>query len=201
MAASGVSACKHDLPECGGFYHLQAPIYENKKNIDNLVKDADNLIHSSTSGKVGAFLFEPLQGYGGIHVLPNDYLNKMSDLTKENGGYVIADEIQTGIGRMGETYWAYEMSGVEPDMVVTAKGLGCGFPISAIVAKESILDKYDEQGKFVFSTYGANPVCAAAAGAVLDVIEEENIQGRALELGKLVDKYLNNIFDNFNDCI
>ncbi len=201
MAASGGYACRHDLPECGSIYHLQAPIYEHKNNVDGLIKMAKTVIQSSTSNKVGAFVFEPLQGYGGIHVLPNDYIHKMSKLTREHGGYVIADEIQTGFGRMGETYWAYEMSGIEPDIVVTAKGLGCGFPISAVVAKESIFDKFNDTGKFVFSTYGANPVCAAAANAVLDVIEEEKIQERAMKLGKLLDKNLNYIKNNFDGCI
>ena len=201
MAASGVSACKHDLPECGGVFHLQAPIYEYKDNIDGLIDQAKTLINSSTSGKVSSFLFEPLQGYGGIHVLPNDYINKMAKLTRESGGYVIADEIQTGYGRMGESYWAYEMSGVEPDMVVIAKGLGCGFPISAVVAKESIFDSFNQTGKFIFSTYGANPVSAAAANAVLDIIEEENIQNNALELGKVIHDYLHNIANTFKNCI
>jgi len=70
-------------------------------------------------------------------------------------------------------------------MVVVAKGLGCGFPISAVVARESVFLKFNELGKFVFSTYGANPVCAAAACAVLDVVQEEKIQERALHLGKV----------------
>ena len=102
---------------------------------------------------------------------------------------------------MGESYWAYEMSGVEPDMVVIAKGLGCGFPISAVVAKESIFDSFNQTGKFIFSTYGANPVSAAAANAVLDIIEEENIQNNALELGKVIHDYLHNIANTFKNCI
>ena len=173
MGASGGSACRHDLPECGGILHLQSPIYQHKNNVDGLVEQAETVINSSTSGKVGAFIFEALQGYGGIHVLPNDYIRKMTALTHARGGYVIADEIQTGFGRMGKKYWAFEMADIEPDIVVVAKGLGCGFPISAIVAKESVFDKFNDTGKFIFSTYGANPVSAAAACAVLDVIEEE----------------------------
>ena len=201
MAASGGKACKHDLPECGFVYHLQAPTYQHKDNVDGLVDMAETMIASSTSGNVGAFLFEPLQGFGGIHVLPYDYINKMADLTREHGGLVIADEIQTGFGRMGEKFWAYEMSGVEPDMVIVAKGLGCGFPISAVVAKESVFDSFLNTGKFVFSTYGANPVCAAAGCAVLDVLEEEGFQAHAHELGQLVDKNLNYVHDNYPGCI
>lgn len=200
MAASGGKACRHDLPETGGIFHLQAPIYQHKENIDGLIDMAQGVINSSTKGQIGAFLFEPLQGFGGIHVLPYDYLQKMAKLTHEHGGLVIADEIQTGYGRMGETYWAYEMSGVEPDMVIAAKGLGCGFPISAVVAKESVFDSFKDTGKFVFSTYGANPVCAAAACAVLDVIKEEKIQERAHRLGKIVSKNLNYIQDTYEGC-
>lgn len=201
MAASGTKACRHDLPECGGMYHLQAPIYHHKDNIDGLVDMARSTIGSSTSGQVGGFIFEALQGYGGIHVLPNEYLQKMTELVHEHDGYVIADEIQTGFGRMGESYWAYEMADIEPDIVVAAKGLGCGWPISAVVAKQSVFEKLNETGKFVFSTYGANPVCAAAAGAVLDVVKEEQIQERAFVLGQVVSKHLNNISDTFEGCI
>lgn len=200
MAASGGKACRHDLPECGGIFHLQAPIYEHKDNVDTLVDMARTTISASTSGHIGAFLFEPVQGYGGIHVLPADYLQKMAKVTHEHGGLVIADEIQTGYGRMGEKYWAYEMSGVEPDMVIVAKGLGCGFPISAVVAKESVFDKFLETDKFIFSTYGANPVCAAAACAVLDVLEEEKVQERAFELGKVVEQHLTALQENYEDC-
>jgi len=102
MAASGTKACRHDLPENGGIFHLQSPIYEFKNQVDMLVDLARGVIGSSTAGQVGGFLFEPLQGYGGIHVLPAEYIQKMSALTREHGGLVIADEIQTGFGRMGE---------------------------------------------------------------------------------------------------
>jgi len=201
MGASGGSACRHDLPECGGIFHLQSPIYKHKFNVRSLVEQAETVIGSSTSGKVGAFIFEMLQGYGGIHVLPNDYVQKMTALTHACGGYVIADEIQTGFGRMGKKYWAFEMAGIEPDIVVVAKGLGCGFPISAVVAKESVFDKFDATGKFVFSTYGANPVSAAAACAVLDVIEEENVQEHAQRMGAVIFAHLNHVRKTFPECI
>ena len=200
MAASGVHACRHDLPECGAIHHLPAPIYEQKQNSASLVSMARSTIQSATSNKVAAFLFEPLQGYGGIHVLPAEYVQGMAELTHEHGGYVVADEIQTGFGRMGEAYWGYEMSGIEPDIVVIAKGLGCGFPISAVVAKESVFDRFDATEKFVFSTYGANPVSAAAACAVLDVIEEEKVQERVLRLGKIVDRNLHEVLNRFDGC-
>ena len=201
MGVTGGKGCRHNLPETGGIYHLQAPIYEHKHNIDQLVSMAETTINSSTSGKIGGFIFETLQGYGGIHVLPEEYLQKMTELVHKAGGNVIADEIQTGFGRMGKSYWAYEMSGIEPDIITVAKGLGCGFPISAVVAKESVFKHNDDTGKFVFSTYGANPVSAAAACAVLDVVKEERIQEHAHAMGQVVEKHLMYVMDNFDGCI
>jgi len=201
MGVTGVKACRHDLPETHGIHHLQAPIYEFKDEIDKLISMAETTINSATSGKISAFIFEVLQGYGGIHVLPDDYLRKMSNLIHKYGGLVIADEVQTGYGRMGKSFWAFQMSGIEPDIIVTAKGLGCGFPISAVIAKESVFKNFNETGKFVFSTYGANPVSAAAACAVLDVIRDEKIQERAGYLGDLVKKHLMFVMQTFDLCI
>jgi alanine-glyoxylate transaminase/(R)-3-amino-2-methylpropionate-pyruvate transaminase len=201
MGVTGGKGCRHDFPETGGIFHLQAPIYEHRHDVDRLVSMAETTINSSTSGKIGAFIFETLQGYGGIHVLPEEYIQKMSALVHNYGGYVIADEIQTGFGRMGKAYWAFEMSGIEPDIVITAKGLGCGFPISALIAKESIFKTFNDTGKYIFSTYGANPVSAAAACAVLDVVKDEKIQERAFALGKVVEKLLSFIKNSFEGII
>jgi len=201
MSASGVNACKHNLPENAGFYHLQAPIHQYKDKVDMLVDMAEETIKASTNGKIGGWLVESLQGYGGIHVLDFNYMKKMAKLTHKYGGYVIADEIQTGFGRMGSHFWAFEMSGLEPDIVTIAKGLGCGFPISAVVVRESIFNKFSAHNKFIFSTYGANPVCAAAACAVLDVVKEEKIQERAFRLGKVVSKLLHYVHDSFDGCL
>lgn len=125
----------------------------------------------------------------------------MAELTHAHGGYVIADEIQTGLGRMGKAYWSYEMAGVEPDIICIAKGLGCGHPISAVVAKESVFAKFNQTGKFVFSTYGANPMSAAAACAVLDTVQIEKVQEHAAAMGEVVSKHLHYVMDNFDGCI
>jgi alanine-glyoxylate transaminase/(R)-3-amino-2-methylpropionate-pyruvate transaminase len=201
MGVTGVKACKHELPETSNIHFLQAPIYEHKNQVDNLVSMADTLINSATTGKIAGFIFEALQGYGGIHVLPHDYLQKMTKLVHNHGGLVIADEVQTGFGRMGKSYWAYEMSDIEPDIITIAKGLGCGFPISAVICKESVFNKFNSTGKFIFSTYGANPVSAAAACAVLDVVRDEKVQERTLHLGTIVSKHLHYVMDNFEGCI
>lgn len=201
MGVSGVKACRHDLPETHAIHHLQAPIYEFKDDIDKLISMAETTINSATTGKICGFIFEVLQGYGGIHVLPEEYLRRMTALTHKYGGLVIADEVQTGYGRMGKSFWAFQMSGIEPDIIVTAKGLGCGFPISAVIAKESVFRKFNESGKFIFSTYGANPVSAAAACAVLDVIRDEKIQEHADFLGSVVNKHLTYVMNTFDLCV
>lgn len=201
MGVTGSKACRHDLPETQSIHFLQAPIYEHKHQVDNLVSMADTLINSSTAGKIGGFIFETLQGYGGIHVLPKDYLQKMTTLVHKHGGLIIADEVQTGFGRMGKTFWAFELAEIEPDIITIAKGLGCGFPISAVICKESVFAKYNATNKFIFSTYGANPVSCAAACAVLDVVRDEKIQERAFYLGTIVSKHLHYVMNNFEGCI
>jgi len=176
MGCSGTAACRHPFPETGGILHLPSPINlpageaERSQAVTALVQSARDTVMSSTCGKVSSFIFEPLQGYGGIHVLPPEYLQQMSEVTRQHGGLVIADEIQTGLGRMGHpNFWGYQMSGIEPDVVIVGKGLGNGFPISAVVCKESVFARFAETKKFIFSTYGANCVAAAVASEVLDV--------------------------------
>ena len=195
MAVSGITSCKHDFPETGLIHHVPAPITKSTPeeyiNPSTAFECAKRTINSSTSGKIAGFIFEAVQGYGGIHVIDNKYLQNMEKLTRNHGGYVIADEVQSGLGRMGSCYWSFEMSGVVPDIVTIAKGLGNGMPISAIVAKESVFDKYLENtGKFIFSTYGGNSLATTVAKEVLSIIEDENIQEHSLELGKYIRKVL-----------
>ncbi len=208
--------CRFDSMPCtNNIYHLDAPIYDNASldRVDGLIQQAEQTIlekcttttttttSSDANGDANAdgdvtkpgtagFIFETLQGYGGIHVLSNEYLQKMTKLVHQYGGLVIADEIQTGLGRMGETFWAYEMSSIEPDIVITAKGLGNGFPISAIICKESIFSKFNSNNKFIFSTYGANAVSCAVGCTVIDIIQNNHIQQSCLKLGSLLQKML-----------
>jgi len=147
MGACGIHHCKHALPETQHMHHLAAPIYEDKGKSEELLRQARLTIESSTENCMAGFLFEQVQGYGGIHILEKEYVQGMAALTKEYGGVVIADEIQSGLGRMGTHYWSYEMSEIEPDIVVVAKGLSNGHPLSAVVAKKSLFDQYMEKNK------------------------------------------------------
>ena len=172
MGACGIHHCKHQLPETQHFHHLPAPIYEKKFQADELLSQAQEAVESSTPNRMAGFLFEQVQGYGGIHVLPKDYVQGMAEIVKSYNGVLIADEIQSGLGRMGSYFWSFEMSEVEPDIVVVAKGLSNGHPLSCVIAKKSLFDEYMEHNKWVFFTYGANPVACAAASETLDILPD-----------------------------
>jgi 4-aminobutyrate aminotransferase len=118
---------------------------------------------------VAAVFVEPIQGEGGYIVPPPGYLQALRDLCDKYGILLVFDEIQSGIGRTGKMF-ACEWSGVEPDILLTAKGLASGMPLGAIIARESIM--HWDAGAHG-STFGGNPVCCAAALATLDVVERE----------------------------
>ncbi|MFL5519234.1 MAG: aminotransferase class III-fold pyridoxal phosphate-dependent enzyme, partial [Gemmatimonadales bacterium] len=116
---------------------------------------------------VAAIFVEPIQGEGGYVVPPKGWLCDLRALCDQHGILLVADEVQCGVGRTGKM-WACEHEGVEPDILLTAKGLGSGMPIGAIVARESI-DTWESGAHG--STFGGNPVCCAAALATLDLVE------------------------------
>jgi len=129
------------------------------------------------------FLFEQVQGYGGIYPLPKGYTLEAAKYVKEAGGLIIADEVQTGFGRMGDAFWGYELEpALVPDIIVMAKGLGNGFPIAAVVSKREIANAITD--KQFFNTYGGNPTMTAAAREVLRVIQDEKLQENAKITGK-----------------
>jgi 4-aminobutyrate aminotransferase len=120
---------------------------------------------------VAAIVVEPIQGEGGYFPAPAAFMQGLRDLCDEHGILLVADEIQSGLGRTG-TWWAIEGMHVEPDIVATAKGLGSGMPIGAFIARDSV---WTWPPGAHGSTFAGNPVCAAAALATLDVIEAEGI--------------------------
>jgi 4-aminobutyrate aminotransferase len=140
---------------------------------------------------VAAIFLEPIQGEGGYVVPPDGFLRAIRQLCDRHGILMVCDEVQSGVGRTGK-WWASEWEGVEPDILVSAKGLGSGMPIGAMIAKESVMTW--ESGSHG-STFGGNPVSCAAALATLDVIEPllPQIQkiGDRLQAGarKLQEKY------------
>ena len=130
--------------------------------------------------RVAAIIVEPVLGEGGYVVPPPGFLPRLREITRRHGILLIADEIQTGFGRTGEMF-AVRHWGVEPDIVVMAKGIASGLPLSGILAKRALLDKLPPGTHG--GTFGGNVVACAAANATLDVIEDEDLIGNARERG------------------
>lgn len=131
--------------------------------------------------EVAAVLVEPIQGEGGYVVPRDDFFPKLRALCDRHGILLIVDEIQSGVGRTGK-WWAVEHTGVEPDIVCTAKGLGSGLPIGGIIAHKDVMGQWTPGAHA--STFGGNPVAAASALATLDVIEQEGLLENAAALGE-----------------
>ncbi|WP_240474834.1 4-aminobutyrate--2-oxoglutarate transaminase [Rheinheimera baltica] len=137
---------------------------------------------------VAAIIIEPVQGEGGFYQAPTELLQALRQLCDEHGIVLIADEIQTGFGRTGKMF-AMAHSGVEPDLITMAKGIAGGLPLAAVVGKSEIMDAPLPSG--LGGTYGGSPVACAAALAVLDVIEQDNLCQQANIIGEAFAARLN----------
>src|SRR5579863_9637762 len=151
-------------------------------------QDMEEMIRSTTSGRVAGFIGEPIQGVGGFITPPKEYFGIVAGIVRNHGGIFISDEVQTAWGRTGGKWFGIEQYGVTPDVITSAKGLGNGFPIGLTVAKPEVADAV--KGATI-STFGGNPMAATAGKAVLDYIEEQNLRVNAAEVGAhLRDKLL-----------
>ncbi|MFE5289840.1 acetylornithine transaminase [Nocardia sp. NPDC056611] len=130
-----------------------------------------------------AVFIEPIMGESGVVVPPADYLAKARAITKDQGALLILDEVQTGIGRTG-AFYAHQAAGIVPDVITLAKGLGGGLPIGAVLAQGPAADLL--QPGMHGTTFGGNPVCAAAALAVLRTIDEEGLLSHVEKVGKIL---------------
>ncbi len=146
--------------------------------LDALIEQVRTTIGES---EVAAFVLEPVAGEGGFIPAPATFLRGLRAYATDIGALWIDDEVQSGVGRTG-AWWAVDHSGLEPDLVASAKALSSGFPLSAVIGKAEIVDRI-EPG-MLGSTFGGNPVSCAAALATLDVIEEEGLLERAQWLGR-----------------
>jgi 4-aminobutyrate aminotransferase-like enzyme/Ser/Thr protein kinase RdoA (MazF antagonist) len=132
---------------------------------------------------VAAFIAETLPSVAGQIVFPPNYLAEVYRRVRAAGAVGIADEVQVGFGRLGTHFWGFETQGVVPDIVVLGKPIGNAFPLAAVVTTREIAESFANGMEF-FSTFGGNPVACAAGLAVLDVVREEALQDRALQVGK-----------------
>lgn len=139
-------------------------------------RDIEELIQTETSGRVAAFIAEPILGVGGFIVPPKEYFQVAAEIVRRYGGIFIADEVQTGFGRTGSRWNGFEHFGVVPDVVTYAKGMANGFPIGATVSTDAVAKSFEGLS---ISTFGGNPVAMVAALATLEIMEREDVPGRA----------------------
>jgi 4-aminobutyrate aminotransferase/(S)-3-amino-2-methylpropionate transaminase len=138
------------------------------------------LVTQVAAETVAAIVIEPVQGEGGFVVAPREFVQGVRRICDEHGIVMVVDEVQTGFGRTGKLF-AIEHYGVEPDLITVAKSIAMGLPLSGVIGKAEIMDAPGDSA--IGGTYVGNPVAQAAAHAVLDVIEEENLCARATVLG------------------
>jgi 4-aminobutyrate aminotransferase/(S)-3-amino-2-methylpropionate transaminase len=138
------------------------------------------LVTQVAAETVAAVVIEPVQGEGGFVVAPREFMDGVRRICDEHGIVMVVDEVQTGFGRTGKLF-AIEHYGVEPDLITVAKSIAMGLPLSGVIGKAEIMDAPGDSA--IGGTYVGNPVAQAAAHAVLDVIEEENLCARATVLG------------------
>lgn len=169
-------------PFPGDIYHATFPNAPRGITVDHAMASIDAIFRNDIEPKrVAAIILEPVQGEGGFHVAPPELFKRLRALCDEHGILLVADEIQTGAGRTG-TWFACAQMGVAPDLITLAKSMAGGFPISAVIGRAEVMDAPAPGG--LGGTYAGNPVACAAALAVLDVFEREDLLARARTLGE-----------------
>ncbi|MDQ3928970.1 MAG: aspartate aminotransferase family protein [Chloroflexota bacterium] len=169
-------------PYAPGVAFSPAP-YAFRRTQGSVATTLEDVIQFSTSGDVAAFIAEPVLGEGGIIVPPRDYFKEVKRVLDKHGILFIADEVQTGFGRTGAMF-AVEHYGIEPDIMVTAKGIADGFPLGAFTTRDEIAAAF-RPGDHL-STFGGNPVSCAAALANIEYIEREKLPAKARADGEYV---------------
>ena len=150
--------------------------------------------------KFSCFLADSIFSSDGVHPYPVGFLKAAVDVVHKNGGVFIADEVQPGFARTGDSFWGFARHGIIPDMITMGKPMGNGIPVSALAAKKDVLAAFSSKLPY-FNTFGGNPVSIAAAQAVLHVIKEENLQEHCKDVGAKLLKALNEVKDRHPDSV
>ncbi|SFU32676.1 4-aminobutyrate--2-oxoglutarate transaminase [Xenorhabdus koppenhoeferi] len=169
-------------------YHVPFPVGLHGISVEQTLNALENLFKTDIEPtRVAAIIIEPVQGEGGFYPAPPELLKSLREITDRHGIVLIADEIQTGFARTGKLF-AMEHHKVAADLTTMAKGLAGGFPLAAVTGRADLMDAVVPGG--LGGTYGGNPVAIAAGHAVLDVIEEEKLAIRAIQLGERLKQCL-----------
>jgi 4-aminobutyrate aminotransferase-like enzyme len=194
MSLTGQASWKLGPPQAGVVHAVNAYCYRCPFGLEypscevKCAQDVEQVIRTTTSGRVAALIAEPIQGVGGFITPPKEYFKIVTDIVRKYGGIFIADEVQTAWGRTGSKWFGIEHWGVVPDIITSAKGLGNGMPIGVTIARPDVADAMKG---VTISTFGGNPVVTTAAKAVIDYIEEQNLLHNTEDVGAyLKDKLL-----------
>jgi 4-aminobutyrate aminotransferase/(S)-3-amino-2-methylpropionate transaminase len=175
-------------PFPAGIWRVPYPIEHKGISVEDTFEAFKWLFKTDVDPKnVAAIVIEPVQGEGGFYVASSQFLKRLRALCDEHGILLIADEIQSGFGRTGK-WFAMEHSGVEPDLLTTAKSLAGGFPLAGVVGKAAIMDAPEPGG--LGGTYAGNPVACAAALGVIEAFETEDLLEKSLKQGETILKRL-----------
>lgn len=183
MAMTGkVKPYKHSFgPFPGDIYRAPFPDLYRGVEVGHCLSALETVFESEIEpAAVAALVIEPLQGEGGFVPAPKEFMEGLRRTCDRHGIVLIVDEVQSGFGRTGRLF-AYEHSGIEPDLIAMGKSLGAGYPISAVVGKAEIMDSVEVGG--LGGTYAGNPLACAASLAVLEVLDNENLLDRACDIG------------------
>lgn len=186
------SSAIHHIPNA---YCYRCPFGLTYPSCDlKCAKDLEGAIQTATSGRIAAFIAEPIQGIGGFITPPKEYFQEIVRIVRKYGGLFICDEVQTAWGRTGGKMFGIEHWGVEPDIMTFAKGMANGVPIGATIATPEVADSIKG---FSISTFGGNPVTSAAALATIEVIEEEGLVQNASDMGGRLRQGLEGLKEKF----
>jgi alanine-glyoxylate transaminase/(R)-3-amino-2-methylpropionate-pyruvate transaminase len=146
------------------------------------LKGLEQTILTNSGGKIAGFFAETIMGVGGLITPGPEYFKNAVEIVHKYGGLFVCDEVQAGVGRTGEHYFGIKHWGAKPDIIVMAKGLGNGYPIGAVITTPEIAKAI--HGKLHYNTFGGGPMAMAAADAVMDVVEKDDLAGNASRIGK-----------------
>ena len=201
LSSIGHSNWKPTASQVAGFVHAHAPycyrcpFSASPENCGMAcANDVEELIQTTTTGKIAAFMSETILGVGGFIVPPKDYFKRVHEITKKYGGLFISDEVQTAWGRTGDKWFGIEHYGVEPDIMTSAKGMGNGVPIGWTIATEEVANAFPG---LTFSTFGGNPVSCAVGLAVINVIEKNDLRTNARVVGDYFREKLDELKERY----
>ncbi|NNF82863.1 MAG: aminotransferase class III-fold pyridoxal phosphate-dependent enzyme, partial [Flavobacteriaceae bacterium] len=173
-------------------------MYRGEDSVHAYVDEVEQLLKklAQNNQEPAALILESIISCGGQIELPEGFLPKVYKKVRESGGLCIADEVQTGCGRIGQAWWAFELHDVVPDIVTIGKPLGNGHPVAAVACNRKVADKFANGMEF-FNTFGGNPVSCAIASEVLKVVKRENLKQHALETGNYLKQRLEKLSDKY----